>query len=229
MPTNPPKAKVATERDMELMRRIGQSGLDSFENIKANFWADAKERTARERLLQLEKAGWIEAKYVDARKPGELIFTLTTRGEKLFTRPERDRFMTARPQEYNQQLLAQDSRTRLERQLAEQGARLLDWKNEHELKSAASKNYRRSAASGASSEQGAEVADAQAIILNGDGQTITLDIEIDGAYFGKQLAKKVSSLSSSGQPALWVTTPGRTRTITQALQPHPQIEMMVIE
>ena len=56
MPTNPPKAKVATERDMQLMRRIGQSGLDSFENIKANFWSDAKERTARERLLQLEKS-----------------------------------------------------------------------------------------------------------------------------------------------------------------------------
>ena len=62
--------------------------------------------------------------------------------------------MTARPQEYNQQLLAQDSRTRLERQLAEQGAKLIDWKNEHELKSAASKNYRRSAATGTTGEQG---------------------------------------------------------------------------
>ena len=221
------RARIATERDKEIMWLAGTNGIIAMGQVKEQFFNLAAYKTGRERLSQLEKAGWLESFRSDARERGELLFKLTDKGEKLFSRAERDRFMTARAQEYKQQLAAIDARFKLAKQLQERGAKLVDWKNEHELKSEYGRlkyvvNVPRWEL------DRLEMADARAIIEDANGQTVEIDIEIDGAYYGKQLREKVAKMGSGERPTLWVTTADRAAKISGAIAPEASMSLMVI-
>lgn len=217
------------------MRWIGTNGIASFKQLYIVFWPQAKERTCQERLLQLEKAGWIERHYVDTdRKRGEQVYTLTSKGAKEhFEEATRRRMMIGLPApgELKQQLMAQDTRIVLERSLAEQGGRLVGWQNERELRSEAALARRKplSRAWGGLPD----LNDARAFFTtpsntenittttgnhnSGTGQVQSLDIEIDGQYYGQMLKKKIVSLARGNRPTLWVTTPDRVRQIQREL------------
>lgn len=221
------RAKIATERDIEIMRLAGNNGIIGFKQIKREFFELASDKTARERLSQLEKAGWIANFRSDARERGELVFKLTDEGRKLFSKVERDLFMTARPTEYKQQLNAIDARYQLKQQLDERGAKLIDWKNEHQLKS---EYGHLKHVEGVPQWQldRLEIADARATVEEADGQQVEIDIEIDGAYYGKQLDEKIGKMANGSRPALWVTTPNRAERIANEIAPHANLGLMVI-
>ncbi len=216
MPRNPPKAKVATERDLEIMRLLGTDGVASLKTLQDRFWPQATVRTCRERLLQLEKAGWIHSQFVDTKKrSGQLIFTLTPKGAKEhFNQLERKFMIMKLPadNEIHQQLMAQYTRFALEEQLKERGLALAGWNNERKLRSQARlQQHPGTRAWGGLSG----VADAQAVVYNSsNGENFEQNIEIDGQYYGKMLRNKIAGIVSCGKSTLWVTTPDRANRIT---------------
>jgi hypothetical protein len=209
-----PAAKTLTERDLALMRFVGSGGVATLNQIQRKFWSNAKERTCRERLLQLEKAGHLKTHFVEARVKGEQVFTLTPKGAKEFGALERKFFFTKLPQkhELKQQLIAQDIRIKLEQDLAQQGKKLVTWKNEHQLRSEAHH------ATGKKFGNSAGIPDARAVIENENGgEAEEIDLEIDGQYWGKMLADKLGALAGSGRAGVWVTTKARAGKIAQLL------------
>lgn len=84
------KAKQLTERDRSILTDITRCRAVSFEQIKATYWPEAKERTCQERLMRLEKAGYIKVTTVPAEKPGAFmeIYSLTTKGKNWAAGPE---------------------------------------------------------------------------------------------------------------------------------------------
>lgn len=243
------KAKVVTERDQELMRFIGQGGVATLDQLHRRHWPNALVQTARDRLSQLEKAGWIKSQAVNVGSRGnEIAFTITKKGAALFPKSEAERFYIGLPSqgELKQQITGQDTRIQLEKQLAERGEKLLYWKNEREIRS---EFYREQAAYNkkygyAHNKQHwnrpsvDDIADAQAVVIDGEGNERTLNIEIDGQYYGKMLDKKIEAFakyggagSSSGKDQnIWVTTPSRADRVRQALgaHNHGHIAMIVI-
>jgi DNA-binding PadR family transcriptional regulator len=207
------KAKFLTERDLALMNWIGSGGLASLNQLHVKFWTNAKERTCRERLLQLEKAGMLKTHFVDARVKGEQVFTLTPKGAKEFSALERKFFFTKLPQkhELKQQLISQDIRIKLERDLVQQGKKLVTWKNEHQLRSEAHH------ATGKKFGNSAGIPDARAVIETEEGEAEEIDLEIDGQYYGKMLGDKLGALANSGRGGIWVTTKARAGKIAQLL------------
>jgi DNA-binding PadR family transcriptional regulator len=141
MPKNPPKARVVTERDLKIMRLLGTDGISNLKTIHEKFWPGAKAQTCRDRLLQLEKSGWLKSHFVDTRgKKNELVFTLTPQGAKQhFSQIERKFMITKLPayNEVHQQLMAQQARFILENRLRERGLELAGWLNERQLRSQA--------------------------------------------------------------------------------------------
>lgn len=236
MPKNPPKAKVATERDFAIMQLLGTDGVSNLKTIHERFWPRAKLQTCRDRLLQLEKAGWIESHFVDIRgRKNELVFTLTGPGAKQhFSQPQRKFMITKLPafNEVHQQLMAQQARFRLEGQLKEKGLALKEWFNERQLKSQA--RLRQRPGKRAWGAIGG-IADAQAVILNpATGEIDNRNIEVDGAYYGKALRNKIAGIARAGVPTIWVTTPDRVNRITgeisgAGVEAEGLIELMVID
>jgi DNA-binding PadR family transcriptional regulator len=201
-----PAAKAVTERDLQIMARIGEGGLASFDQIKRLYWANAQDRTAHDRLTQLVKAGFLSCHRLDPKHGGHTVYTLTNKGANNFEKARAQRLMIGLPaaNEIKQQLLAQAGRIAIERQLATQGQgdRLVEWRSERELRSEAAKARNRRRPFG----NVADIADASMSVESADGTTTQTAIEIDGQYYGKMLTKKINSLAKSGQPVVWVTS-----------------------
>ncbi len=231
MPGNAESFKIVTARDRLLMKWIGTNGVASFKQLHTVFWPGARERACQERLVQLEKAGLLERHYVyTSRKRGEQVYTLTRQAAiQHFEAVTRKRLMIGLPAkaELKQQLTAQDTRITLERLLAPQGKHVVDWLNERELRRVAA-NLKRKADSRVqpwAREGLTEVADARVFIsLTSIGAATntgkqdnqyeniqSMDIEIDGPYYGQMLKNKISAIARRNQPTLWVTTSDRAR------------------
>ncbi len=231
------RAKVVTERDQELMRFIGQGGVATLDQLHRRHWPNAQVQTARDRLSQLEKAGWIRAQPVSAGGQGnEIAFTLTRKGAALFPKSEAERFYIGLPSvsELKQQLRGQDARIQLERYLVQRGERLLYWKSEREIRSefyrelfAYNKKYGYAFNKKHWDRPSVDdIADAQATVIDTEGNERIINIEIDGQYYGKMLDKKIEAFakygggSSSSAQSMWVTTPNRAERVGAALSAH---------
>jgi hypothetical protein len=161
-----------------------------------------------------------------------LVFTLTPKGAKQhFSQVDRKFMITKLPayNEVHQQLMAQRARFKLEEQLKNRGLELAGWLNERELRSQARRKLHPGArAWGALGG----VADAQASLVDpATGETSTLNIEVDGAYYGKVLLNKIKAIASAGKTTIWVTTPDREKRIRSEISQAGAdnlIEIMVI-
>ena len=236
------KAKQLSDRDYDLLRRVGTGHVLSLEQARQIFWKKddgqlAALTTAQYRLAQLVGSGYLKTDYTNVRRPGEQIYCLTPKGAALLTPLERSQMTLDMPnhKEMKQQLDGQDTRIKLEQRLAEQGERLLHWKSERQVRSEAmSERSRHQAEQQRASTpknrlhnlkqyrpkqenidaQAVNVGDAQAVIERADGSLYTLDIEIDGKYFGKMLKQKIVDMKElsqkSGTPLIWATS-GRER------------------
>lgn len=201
------------------MRLLGTDGVSSFKVLHERFWPEAKERTCRERLDQLVKAGWLESHYIDTRgERNQLVFSLTPRGARdNFYTVERRFMLTKLPafNEVHQQLMAQQARFRLIERLEKQGLKLAGWLNERQLHSQARRKLQ--PGKRAYGRIGG-IADAQASILNpATGEIESRNIEVDGAYYGKVLREKIAGIARTGTRTTWVTTPERAARIIREI------------
>jgi hypothetical protein len=222
--------KRITERDRQILQWTGRHGLASDEQLARRFWSGKRVSTARDRLAQLAKAGYLEQHACDARKPGERVYSLTRQGRLLFTGAERERLQVGLPApgEIKQQLLAQEAYMRLEDQVAEEGHRLAYWRSERELRG----EFRRAQQSAEQEHKEApdwEIADAQAVITDGNGEVVEeVDVEIDGQYYGKMLRAKAARFGRGGRPTVWVCEPHRAKIVQGAIRPYANIRILVV-
>jgi hypothetical protein len=241
------EARQFSERDREVVRFIGWGGVASLAQLHAKFWLVRQLSTCRSRLLQLEKVGWLESRYSDVLKPTcpQLIFSITPKAAANFSADEHSRMLVGLPasHELKQQLIAQTARLRLEQDLAEQGQRVVEWLNEHDLRreyatiappgqsrQTSAVNYHQI---GAAHSEGihslvAEIADARAIIVDRAGRHSAIDIEIDGYYYGRMLDEKLAGLERSPRPVIYVTWQSRADHLKAALQAYPNLHLLVI-
>ncbi len=215
------------------MQLLGTDGVADLKTIHERFWPEAKVQTCRDRLTQLEKAGWLQSHFVDTKRTkNELVFTLTNKGAKQhFNQVERKYMITRLPayNEVHQQLMAQRARFKLEEQLRERGLELVGWNNEHKLRSQA----RLQQHPGTRAWGGlAGVADACALIVNpATGAYFEQMVEVDGQYYGKMLRQKIAGITRAGRSTLWVTTPDRANRISREISQAGAgsiIELMII-
>ena len=205
------QAKTLTDRDREILRFVGRNGVAALGQIHDRYWHSAKERTALERLQQLVNAGYLVRDQTEARREvGETIYGLTKKGATQFDKMEVRQLTLGLPSlgEMKQQLYMQDTFTRLEKVLEARGAKLVEWLSERALRGAQRREQiaLKGRAEGSRSPLNYEdIADGQAIIQEADGSMGVINIEVDGAYYGRMLEKKLSDMGRSGHPTLWVT------------------------
>ncbi len=84
------KAKSLTIRDMSILIDLSRCRVLSLDQVKTAYWPSGKERTCRERLEQLEKAGYFASQTVQSDQPGASIevFHLASKGRRWVTGPE---------------------------------------------------------------------------------------------------------------------------------------------
>jgi hypothetical protein len=73
-----------------------------------------------------------------------------------------------------------------------------------------------------------EVPDAQIILRMPGGGLVTVDIEIDGQYYGMMLRDKAAAYGRSRRPVLWVCTAPREPLVRTAIQPYSNIDLLVV-
>jgi hypothetical protein len=200
-------------RAIEILEFIGTDGIASLDNLHQKFWSGESLETCRKYLSQLEKIGWIKSYFIHVCKPGQLAFTLTAKGAKdNFSQAVRKNLMVGLPAnlEIKQQLLAQQARLELEKQLAVEGKRIIEWQNERQLRRETGRNIK----SGNSSLNTLnEIADARMTVQTQKGRVYRQEIEIDGEYYGQMLKNKIETYRRKGSPMLWVTTSNRANKI----------------
>lgn len=237
--TEPAAAKkrniILTERDMESLRWTGQGGVAALDQLWRKFWPGTKLQSCYDRLQLLRKAGLLEKEFIDIHTLRAVpAYFLTQKGAELFPREEYERFIIGLPH-YNelwQQLLGQEGRLELERQLEQEGAKLLDWLNERELRSIARRNQaiRQAGNPGSAPVRKAEIADAQAVIQTKTGEVQRLNIECDGSYYGVMLHKKIMEFAGTDEPTLWITCgKARGKRIKAETEKYPNIMVLVIK
>ena len=238
-----PRALHLTERDKAILEFIGSGGLASPTQLKRKFWPLSKtEATCRQRLYLLERALYLKANFspLPGRSRGEVIFNLTKQGALVFLgERERHYFYTKLPgkRDCEQQLISQATRLYLEEKLPEVGKRLIGWKNERQLRGEAIQKMQQKLGQRGLVRFGklGGIPDGEAVILEETtGEVITMVIEIDGQYYGRQLKEKVKEIASFGRPGLWVTTSQlRAARVEQALASFTgaknTVEVLVVE
>jgi hypothetical protein len=180
---------MLTERDKAVLRWIGANGVATTAQLTAKFWASSNQTNCLNRLRMMIKAGCLSSHYVDFDRQlrGLRVFCLTSAGAKQhFSAVEIHTMMIGLPPRsiLKQQILAQEIRFEIEKQLALQGYTLIEWQNEGTIRynklsgrSFSTRNESNSAA----------FADAQITVQNPQGSISTLQIEIDGSYFRQTL------------------------------------------
>lgn len=223
-------ARQITARDEALLRRIGQAGIAGEAQLHRDYWAGAQLRTAQDRLTQLSKAGYIERQVCDVRRPGEVVYTLTRKGRLLFDQAERPRLHVGLPaaHELKQQLIAQDAYSQVAAEIAAAGGTWGDWRGERDLRSEFRREQQAAAQAGSPAPT-REIADAEAVWTDAAGTPHTLDVEIDGQYYGKMLRQKLARFGESGRPTLWVcASPKRAANVTAAAAQWPTIRVITV-
>lgn len=173
------------------------------------------------RLDQLARGHYLERELVDVRGKTETVYYLATKARRAFSDAERRGFYKKTP-----------SKTELRHTLwmgevlDAFGPRLVRFLGEHQLKSM---KGRGTGARGPGARD-AQVPDGYIEIARPDGQTVGFSIEIDGAYHGERLRRKIDALGVSPSPVLWVTfTPGRLQTLRAATARQPRITPILFD
>jgi DNA-binding PadR family transcriptional regulator len=222
-------AAQLTDQDRALLAFVGGAGIASLDQLYRRHWPGRSLPTCCDRLGWLQRAGLLEGYYTNARRPGDRVYALTPAGRAVLPPGERARTRVGRcPRaEHKQQLLAQEYRLRLEAQLARQGARLVDWWDERELR----REYARAGSQPQRAPGFHEVrgcADARAVIAYEDGGRATWDIEIDGAYYGAQLARKMQALAAGQRAVIYLCEGSRAPIVRGAAAAYSTIQVVTL-
>ena len=179
-----------TDRDRACFEMIGKRGCVTLEAIHRNYWTSARKETCEARIDQLVKGSFLKSEFVDVRGKQEKIYYLARKARNEFDQETRKTFYKKRPamNELRHALYMSDV-------LDAFSSRVARFVNEHQLKSINSRL----------AEPLKEVPDASVSLVDVSGFELSFDIEIDGAYYGKNLARKLANLASSNRLTLWVS------------------------
>ena len=219
-----------TARDLAILRWVGRGGIAAESQLSNRFWPGCRATTAHDRLRQLVKTDYLARHICDARRPGEVVYTLTPPGRRLFPPAEQRTLQAGLPtaSAIRQQLVAQDAYLYLEQEAHAQGGHLVAWQGEAALRSA----FYRAAHAGKRQARAARmtaIPDAQVQIAGADGRMWTCDVEIDGQYHGQMLRQKLDRCGTGGRPTLWIcTAPRRAAHIRQAAACYPNIRVIAL-
>lgn len=132
-------ARVLTERDRAVLLFVGTQEVTSLEQLARRFWPQARISTAQDRLTQLVRSEYLQARRCyasNAHKAGELVYSLTRKAVPLFPIAEQARLHVGLPpaNDMKHRLMANEVRLLLEEQLYADGGRLIGWHSERELR-----------------------------------------------------------------------------------------------
>lgn len=239
-------AKQTTACDLDILRWVGANGVASLAQLAACFWPRCSPQTAKARLDQLGRTGLLDVHYVDVRRRGERVYTLTTEAVRLFSHVEQEHLVVGLPSLniLKHLLMANDARLLLEKQVRKDGGRLVQWITEGELRAQVCRRIEaaRRVSMGGSRGWGVSqpvqpvvpitsenIPDARAVLMLRDGEYVEVDIEIDGRYFGKMLTYKAAKLGASGSPVVWACEKSRVAPVTQAVMPYGNITVLDLD
>lgn len=178
-----------TERDMKIFTFIGKRGCASLEILARTFWPQRVVTTCSDRLNQLTRAEYLSRQMVQVRRKDEKIYALQKKARMLFDEDARKAFYRRLPA-VNEMRHALDMGDILDAF----GSKVIDFTNEHQLKSLNAKQVRNEAG----------VPDGHVVLEQKNGQLLSIYLERDGAYYGSVLDKKVEDMGRTGQPILWI-------------------------
>jgi hypothetical protein len=227
--SHPAAACHLMARDLAILRWVGRGGMAAESQIAGRFWPGCRTATARDRLRQLVKADYLARHICDARRPGEVVYTLTPRGRRFFPPDEQRTLQIGLPAAgaRRQQLVAQDAYQYLEQEAHAQGGHLVAWQGEAALRSAFNRTGHADPHQTLAGPT--EIPDAQVQIASANGHPRTYDIEIDGQYHGQMLRQKLDGFGTGGRPTLWIcTSPLRAAHIRQAAARYPNIRVIAL-
>lgn len=228
-----PRPLNLTERDFDLLRLAATGQVFSLDQAHTLYWPDAERSTAQARLARLVAGGLLQSAYTNARGLSEQIYCLTHDGAGLLTPMEQQRADPSLPGRatMRQQLDAQDTRIKLTKYLAGKGERILKWRTEAELRGDHIANIRKMIYKKGRKLKPDELAalpdipDAEAFVERiADGATYKMLIEIDGAYYGALLEKKICGMRDLARKnkdrVIWATSagPGRVQHIKEEIK-----------
>lgn len=182
---------VPTARDLAIMRLVGERGVVAQECLIAHFWPQSTTpRTAQDRLAQLVAAGFLRCERIASRAREEVVYYLARKGTLRLPETDRHLLITGKPAygEIAHLLRTGDILDRLHARYT-----LECWHTERLLRSRTSQGGGR-----------APVADFSVVLRDPLWGVTAWMVEVDGAYYGARLAKKVAALGQSGDDLLWV-------------------------
>ena len=219
---------VIQDRDREIFRFLGEHETATFAQVRQKFWAaSVTDKTAHDRLDKLRKEGYIvrhtyttttngrtTTRYSITRKALRELEPATT--ERLYTGKLIDR-------EVEQAIKGVEARLELERR----GYQVTGWISERQLQRAQHVAIAHARRAGRPATAAA-ISDGQAIIADSKtGEIATIDVEIDGQYYGKMLCQKVQGFA--GRPVFWACPPRRAALVRRAASPEYSRDYRMID
>ena len=224
--TSPVAARLLTKRDAEILRWVGSCGVASLDQLARQFWSGRQNGTAQDRLDLLVHADYLQAQWSQHRGAVERVYALAASGCAQLPCVAQERVRIGFPPSgmMRQQLLASEARLQITTAVEAAGGQTLDWKPEWELRA----EYNRAVALAdrrGTARPHHELADAQVVYRSGAGQERTIDIEIDGYYYGAMLQQKAACYGRSKRTIYWICEANRMTRVRAACAAYPNIQV----
>jgi hypothetical protein len=206
-------------RNQVILRWIGEGGVATRQQLTRRYWSDARPRTAYRQLQRLVSSGYLLMRPWHIATRQEVIYALTPEGGWVLNAGAPHLYIDWPSHgEIDHLIRGQEVRSLLEQRLAARGGTLIQWRSERLLRHLQPP-----------STQPGDIPDAQMIVRpTQNGPIETVDIEIDGKYYGQMLAGKAAQYGDYTRPVLWVCEPHRAPLVGTAIQSYPNIELLVL-
>jgi hypothetical protein len=203
----------------QILYCIGQGGVATDDQLTRRFWSRARPRSAYRQLYRLVAEGYLLVQPWSFPTRKTFLYALTEAGaQALGVRPPHVYIGWPRYGEMAHLILGQETRLLLETRLAVTGGVLLAWRAERLLRHL----YLRAQMHG-------EIPDAQADFCLAVGDPMeTVDVEIDGQYYGQMLARKAAGYGAHPRRVLWACLTQRAALVEAVIAPYPNVELLVL-
>ena len=197
-PQKKPPQVLPTPVIKTICSEVGRLGCMSEDQLYRIFGARLSKESFKDRMREIENSGYLASKVIDARGRPERVYHLHrgTKLRELFKPDELKALQVKMPasSELRSVLRTHDILLKVQEKFS-----ITSFVTEHQLKSMKSLSgcYKTAPI----------VSDGRLTFGKGNSGSagVTLEVEVDGAYNGKKLKNKISSMASSGKMTVWVT------------------------
>ena len=213
---------VIQERDRDIFRFVGEHETATFGQVRRKFWAGSvTDKTAHDRLDKLRKEGYIVRHDYTASANGRTTsrYSLSRKALGECDPAIQDRLYTGKliAREVEGAIKGVEARLELERR----GYAVQGWISERQLQRAQHAAIAQARREGRPATA-APISDGQAIIADKTtGEISTIDVEIDGQYYGAMLRQKVAGFT--GRSLFWACKPTRADVVQRAASPNIKV------